>query len=399
MNKVRIILIVASFVFNVPALNGQAGFRKGYIVRHDGDTLTGLVYYGLDLHFKHGCRFKRFEIMRDTRYGTEDMSFFGFRNGRHFELKNAGKKEEFYECLIKGPLSLYCVPGKPNGKLYMEHSTVGFMQLSGDMEILREITGIQTDSIPYKPEPIITMIKRSTDLSNETFRTSNVTPGVNWFRDYSVVKPNSLWNFGLTIGYQFLNIEIPGSSLTRFFDEADYNSSFRPGVGIYINRRLSKKSDLASVQLAFLYLEDRYYGYAEYSSISECRDYMTIDFKTIHIPLDIRFRLGKKNFHPYVKAGIYGSVLLNSSYFRFAERQFGSEIFTERYTDYHLENDWGLQAGVGLEIPLGHTRNISFEAGYMRGVQLLIYSENFYSESVDSKVLSKGFNFMFGINL
>ena len=395
----RIIWLTFVFLTGSLVLNGQAGFRKGYIIKNNGDTLNGLVYYGLDIRFKRSCSFKRFEIMRETTYGPDELIAFGFRNGRYYESKTYENRKIFFECLVKGPVSLYCVPGRSKSCLYIDHASTGFMKLTKDMRILKEITGISTDSIHFDAKSITALIRETADTSPMQVKAYNQSPGVNWLTDYSVTKTNSIWRIGFTGGYQFLKIDIPGGSLTRFFDEASYNSTYRPAAGVFISRKLSKKSDLVSVDLSVLYLEDKYYGYAEYTTASECRDYISLEFSAVQVPLSIKFMFGRQKCHPFVKAGAYGSFLFSSSYSRFAERQFGSEIFTERYSDYHLKSDWGIQAGIGLEIPLGHARSISFETGYMHGSQLLIYSVSYYTESVDSKVLSKGFNLMLSINL
>ncbi len=307
----------------------QVGFRQGYVVKNNGDTLTGLLFYGTNGRFAKACRFKRFEIIREVTYRPDDLLAFGFRNGRHFESKFDGKRQAFAECVVKA---------------------------------------------------------------------SDQTPRVHFLTDYSFIRTQSVWQFGFTGGYQFLKIEIPGRIHTRFFDEAHYNSSFRPTTGIFVNRKLSKKSDNASIELSLLYYSDQYYGYAEYKTVSDCRDYISLEFSGFQVPLSLKYTFSGRIFRPYVKSGIYGTILMARSYGRISERQFGPEIFTERYSDYRLNNDRGFHAGAGIEIQLGHARKLYLETLYMRGYQLLIYSEN-YGEPLDSKVNSKGFSVMLSVNL
>jgi hypothetical protein len=307
----------------------QVGFRQGYIVKNNGDTLTGLVFYGTNGRFTKACRFKRFEIIREVTYKPDQLLAFGFKNGRHFETRLEGKRQVFFENTVKA---------------------------------------------------------------------SSQTPAVHYLSDYSFTGTQSLWQFGFTGGYQFLTIEIPGRTNTRFFDEAHYNSSFRPLAGMFVNRKLSKKTDNFSIDLSFLFYADQYYGYAEYRTASACRDYISIDFSGFQVPLSLKYRFGGRKLRPYTKAGVYGTLLIDKSYVRIAERQFGPEIFTERYSDYRIHNDRGFQFGAGLEIPLGHARKISLEIQYLRGYQLLVFSEN-YSEPLDSKVNSKTFSVMLSINL
>lgn len=399
------------------AASAQIGFRAGYVIKNNGDTLTGLVFYGIESSFNKGCRFKRFEIVREVKYGPNDLLAFGFRNGRHFESKNTGDRKQFYECLIKGLLSLYCVPGKTNGQLFVDHAATGFIKLnkginqSADGENFRNHqdfllhllskSGYYTDSVPspdYNAVSVAALIRASAGNSRIPSKAFNHTPGISFLKDYSITRTKPLWKTGVAWGYQFLKISIPGTSITRYFSEASYNPSYRPVAGVFVNRRLSKKSDLLSIDLAVFYQSEKYYGYAEYKTVSDCRDEIFLEFSAIQIPLSLKLMLKRQHVRPFIKAGTYGSFLIRSSYSRFAERQFGTEIFTDRYTDFKIKNDRGFHGGIGIEIPVGHIRKISIEAMYMQGSQFLIYTDR-YSEPLDSKVVSYVFGLMFGVNL
>jgi hypothetical protein len=415
-NKTLGLLLV--LMFTCLFVTGQAGFRSGYIIKNNGDALTGLVFYGTDGKFRNKCRFKRFEILREAVYNPSELRAFGFRNGRCYESKKYNGKDLFYECRIKGPLSLYTSPGNPDGQLYIEHATTGFIKLNkgpnrlqhgevfhGFRELLTWLLsqsgydGKSADSVSYNAASITRLIRQSLGQPAQPVQVFNHTPGLNWFKDYSFLPGHSSWSFGLAGGIQFVKANVTGNSLTRYFNEAVYNEGNRPAVGFYINYALSKKSDLFSVDLSCLYVSQRYYGYAEYTTLSECRDELFFEYSALQIPLSLKMTLGNNRIRPFIKAGIYGSFLLSSNYIRYAERQFGSEIYTDWFSDFHLTNDFGIHGGIGVEFPVGHARKISLEAGYMHGNQLLIYAEDVYSVPMDNKIKSNVIGVMISINL
>lgn len=415
-NKILGLLLV--LLFTSLFAKGQVGFRPGYVIKNNGDTLTGLVFYGTDGKFINKCRFKRFEILREFTYHPSELRAFGFRNGRCYESKKYKGKDLFYECRIKGPLSLYTSPGNPDGQLFIEHAITGFIKLNkgtnrlqqgevfhGFRELLTwllsqsDYDGKTTDSVSYNAASITRLIRQSSGQQAQPVQAFNHTPRVNWFKDYSFLPGRSRWSFGLAGGFQFVKANVTGNSLTRYFNEAVYDEDNRPAVGFYTNYALSKKSGLFSVDLSCLYISQRYYGYAEYTTLSECRDELFFEYSALQIPLSLKMTLGKNRIRPFIKAGMYGSFLFSSSYIRYAERQFGSEIYTDWFSDFQLTNDFGIQGGIGVEFPVGHARKISLEAGYMRGNQLLIYAEDFYSVPMDNKIKSNVIGVMVSINL
>jgi hypothetical protein len=415
--KKTLVLLLVSVITCLCA-KGQAGFLPGYIIKNNSDTLNGLVFFGTDGKFRNKCRFKRFEILREVIYDPSDLKAFGFRNGRYYESKSYGSKNLFFECRIKSEISLYSGHGQPNHQLYIEHAATGFIKLNRGTNRLkngavfrnfRELLtwllrqsgcyGVTADSVDYNAASISRLIRQSLSPQEQSVQVFYHAPGVNWFKDYSLLPGRSSWSFGLTGGYQFVQVNVSGNSLTRYFSEASYDDSYRPAIGFFVDYNLSKKTDLFSVDLSCLYITQRYYGYAAYTTLSECRDELFFEYSALQIPLSLKMTLGKNRIRPFIKAGVYGSFLLSSDYVRYAERQFGSEIYTDWFSDFHLKNDYGFRGGIGIGIPFGHARTLILEAAYIRGNQLLIYAEDIYSVPMDNKIKSNALGFMLSINL
>lgn len=400
---VSIVLVIFSF-----SIMAQSEFRPGFVIKNNGDTLNGLVFYGANGKFEKSCLFKRFEIAQEISYASDQIKAYGFNNGRYFESKTVGRKKTFFECLVKGEVSVYIVPGNYKGMVYLESPQTGLFKLSKGTNKLGEAgsynsyhdalawmlnkTGNQAVSLAnlkYDAKDIAAVVRESSSLSHNTSRGFYQTPSVNNLRDKSVFKQGSLLSIGLSGGYQFVSVSTPGNNYTQFFREAQFNKSYRPAIGLYINSRFSKKSNLLSVDLAMHYVTDSYYGYSEYSDgIETYRDDINIEFSEIQVPLSLHLTFGKGSIHPFIKAGGFMSFLIDQSYSRLSEGQRGESVYTEYYEDFTLDNAVGFVTGAGVEFELGKARLFSLEAGYSKGTQTLTKSNSSQATDLNTSVIS-----------
>jgi len=405
--------VIIFISMTLPAFS-QAGFRPGFIVKNNGDTLNGLVYYSVEGRFENTCRFKRFEIARDFTYTPHALKGFGFEGGRCFETKKTGNRKRFFECLLKGEISVYVKPGKVNGKIYLDSPATGFFRLSegknqpgeaGSFNSFKEIleyllrqsgTSVSLASVKYDAGQIVSAIGEGCRSMQVPPHVYCRTPRVRYLSDYSLTASSRLYKFGLNSGYQFLNIKIPGDQYSDYFSEAQYNSTYRPVTGLFINRRLSRKSGLFSVELGLNYLSDTYYGYAEYTDGAVIdRNDIYIDISSIQVPLFLKISFGKRKSHPYLKAGGYKSFLIRDSYRRLSEHQFNNEIYTEEFSDFDLEGDVGMMGGAGIEFDLGSARSLGFDALYMWGGHLMLSDRSLVEKTT---LEAGGFGIMMHIN-
>jgi hypothetical protein len=400
---VSVILVLFSF-----SLMAQSGFRPGFIIKNNGDTLNGLLFYGTNGKFEKSCLFKRFEIAQEVSYSSDQVKAYGFINGRYFESKTIGRKKTFLECLVQGDVSVYILPGKLKGTVYLQSPQTGLFKLAkgsnnlegaGNFNSFHEAlawmlnkTGNQAVSLAnlkYDAKDIAAAVRESSSLSQNVSRGFYQTPGINNLRDKSVFRQGSLLSIGLSGGYQIVTVTTPGNVHTQFFREAQFSSSYRPAFGMYINSKFSKKSNLLSVDLALHYVADSYYGYSEYSDgIETYRDDIMIDFSEIQVPLSLHFTFGKGKIHPFIKAGGYMSFLIDQSYSRLSEAQRGESIYTEYYEDFTLSHVVGFIAGAGVQFEIGKARLFSLEGGYSKGNQTLTKVNSSEASDLNTSVIS-----------
>jgi hypothetical protein len=398
-----IVLVLFSF-----SMMAQSGFRPGYIIKLNGDTLNGLVFYGSNGKFEKSCLFRRFEIAQEVSYSSSQIAAYGFRNGRYFESKSTGKKKVFLECLVKGDVSVYIVPGKYKGTVYLQSPQTGLFKLArgnnnlpgaGNFNSYKDAlawmlnkTGNQQVSLvntDYAAKDIAAVVRQSSSLSGTASKGYYPTPGVNRLRDNSVMRQGSLLSLGLTGGYQFVNVTTPGSASTPLFREAAFNKSYRPAIGVFINSKFSRKSNLLSADLGMQFVTDSYYAYSDYSNgFEKSADDINIDFSEIQVPLSLRLTFGKGSIHPYIKAGGFMSFVINQSYSRLAYKKRGESVYTDLYEDLTLSNVFGYCGGAGVEFELGMARILGLECSYSKGSQMLSKSGSNQGSDLNTSVIS-----------
>jgi hypothetical protein len=241
--------------------------------------------------------------------------------------------------------------------------------------------------------------KRKTRFSEERTGGIPVTPSVRIWKDVSVTQSAPGWRVGVVAGYQFLRIRIPAAALTRYFGEAEYDRGIRPLAGLTLSRFVSRKTKHFSADLSLLFTSGRYYGYAAYTTLAECRDEVFIRYSGLQVPLALRFNFSGKNLNPFVKTGVYATFMMDTDYMRFSERQFGSELFMDWYHDFKPKNEVGYFGSVGTDIRLGPVRYVTLEALFMLGSEPLIYQNTVYSEPLSTRVHSSVVSIMLSVNL
>lgn len=410
------IIPVIGLLFSISAF-GQAGFRPGYVIKTDRDTLNGLVYYGTDSYFRKECRFKRFDIARDVSYDPKDIIGYGFRNGRFFESKMEGKKNLFLECLLKGTISVYIYPGDLNGQIFIENQDAGLFQLTKTRNKIKDVGDLgdykavlnwlidksgksssQIIQVQFSAMAITSYLKSAGAKSGYEERGYARSESVHVLKDFSIVSPTSKMTFGLTGGYQYFIVGIPGTNLTPYFKAADFNTSYRPVAGVFLNRKFSKRSDFLSADIAAYYLQDTYYAYAEYVyNMDTYRDDILINFKALQVPITLKFMFGKGTTHPFIRLGGFKTFYLSNSYERLSEQEDDNEIYMNSHNDYTFSGEYGLTGGAGLDFRLGTTRKLSIEAMYNHCFQKITHTGA--SDIYNSDINSKGISLMARISL
>jgi hypothetical protein len=132
MNKLYYFFFLVIIIFAEADVEGQKVFRDGYIVKHTGESLNGLVEYSIKQDIPAVCTFKRFDIARKIVYLPGEIDAFGYSNGNRFESKQINNKISFYEVIVTGEIILY----RQGSKFYIDKKHAGLTELkNGPMSI------------------------------------------------------------------------------------------------------------------------------------------------------------------------------------------------------------------------------------------------------------------------
>lgn len=404
MKKVALSAVIAFLSMIVTA---QAGYRPGYVIKNNGDTLNGLVNYTIDRVFGRSCTFKRFDIARVVVYRPGTIRAYGFRHGRQFESKILDRRKVFLECLVAGEISVYVVPGRYKSPVFIDSPSTSFFELkkgTNNISGLESFTSftkvldyllsgqgsvpISEKQVDFDAAQIARMIGTTASAADTHPQVYARTPGVSLVKDYSLSAGKST-QIGLAGGYQFLTVNIPGTNYTRYFQEAEYNNSFHPMIGVYLNQRILRRTPVLSVDLAAFYFQDTYYGYSEYkNSIYTFSNDIFLDFTALQVPLALEFKTGSGKVHPFFKAGLYLSFILSSSYYRLEERLSEGNIFTNQYSDYSPGTERGWLVAAGVEWEIGTARILTIEAGYLQGTNNIYHTNPYLNSTINTGCIS-----------
>ena len=126
------ILILAYLMCHYPDASAQRDFRPGYIIKNNGDSITGFVSYGTEKSNTRQCFFKERKKVKYTAFTAGEIMRYGFIEDKLYismtlpqewagEMDEFPKEKVFLKSLVTGPLGLYRYqkifsPGRQGGQ-------------------------------------------------------------------------------------------------------------------------------------------------------------------------------------------------------------------------------------------------------------------------------------------
>jgi len=126
--KVTDIVLIALFLF-VELSNAQTGFRSGYIIKNEGDTLFGQVDFQSEGQMSRFCRFKQQDSLKVREYFPFEISGYRFTDGKYYVSKRINNKNVFLEFLIKGKVNLYFYFDENVDRYFIEKDSLNFTEI------------------------------------------------------------------------------------------------------------------------------------------------------------------------------------------------------------------------------------------------------------------------------
>lgn len=424
MKKSHLILILILAIS--PLVQSQSDWRKGYIIKHEGDTIYGLID---DRGSRSNSKQFSFKIGNDAKPNTflpKDVLGYRFIDGKFYVSKlinlNGHTEVVFLEFMLHGRVDLYHYQNE-NEYYFMEKDTV--LQELKNSEVIIPMTttdenGRQIathDRSVDRKEYIgqLSYMLRDGNMQSDIQSSSlearsllkiakkyhyKVCPDVQCVIYEKTIKPVK-WNLGFHAGISMNKLDFGGYMVTNF------------GLGTFIGGRLELENVLIWQERFSFSFDLTLQRYAEYTfSATELskttqiryqnKDYelsknpvnsllnrssldANIELYTLKAPLVVNYQFSKKKIRPYIGFGFDNMIVLHES------KEFVYPLFNDYYKKNYPTYHFGFIGKTGAKYLLRNQHFLYFELSYEYLTNLNI--NQFYRLTNNSFSLLLGYSF------
>lgn len=388
----------------------QGDFRKGYIVKNTGDTISGFIQDREGYRVYRNCPFSENGKQTMVVFEPKDINGYGFANGKVFETTKINTADEagklvFLEVKIRGQVSLY----KYEGSFFVQKNTDSLQRLSNDKS--KKLMG-EKQVMRYSNRHIALLNTLLFDCPELRERTQNVplverqiTELIEDYNTcmgskaviYNAAKSWAKFSVGITGGLHMATLEVKSYNFAVSHLCGSYEITKTPFLGVSLDILSPRLSERLSFHGDILYLNPTYrlFNVVRYPSARH-ENQISFNVQQIKIPIGFRYSFSPQNkITCYVNVG--GSSTLNIHSRSTWDKKVVSASSTEsnRYEDpmgirFH---QFGFWAGFGVMKPI-HTKLKGFvELRYERAGDFGDHAAD--ANHIKSKVTS--FQFVLGI--
>lgn len=241
--------LVLAFLLTFGSIQAQTDFKPGFIIKQNGDTLTGEIDYRGDMLMGHICTFKTNDNII-VKYSPNDITGFRFKDSKYYVAKEVGGKNVFLEFLINGQVKVYYLRDRDGDHYYIEKEGIGLSELPY-VEIVKYSEDKDKPNYSlYKSVNHIGILNiYMKDAPGFQARIANVKKPdrknlINLTKDYQniVCKDNACLIYEKKLPALQVDLDIIGS-FVYFRDPAVYNNknSFQPGILVRLGMPLTNE--------------------------------------------------------------------------------------------------------------------------------------------------------------
>lgn len=325
--KKTLLLLLFLFILVKPAFN-QKIFREGYIIKETGEHFTGLIEFSTNKRIPAVCNFKRFDIAVVISYSPQDISEFGYINGRRFKSVNFENTGKFFEVLVAGQITLF----NQGSKYFIQKNNQGFTEIKNGAQQYNEngtlydfkgpvefLTFLTEGKIPFNKDnlkleteliPIISEYNKQSGLGNLIYQRVISEKELN----IEAIKSQA---------YQ-VRIGVFGGISNYALDLKPLNSVYIPDpqlettlfAGINLEKIISRKSDRISFRGELLFLEQNFYSFTKsfQSNGQPLYDDSFFEFSGFKLPVLIQYSFTGRRIVPFLNAGPSYVIFLSKNY-------------------------------------------------------------------------------------
>ncbi|MEO7989451.1 MAG: hypothetical protein ABI663_07920 [Chryseolinea sp.] len=375
---------------------GQGDYRQGYIIKSNGDSISGYVgYRGKKSNYK-SCLFKESKKGEKIRYSPSELKAYGIIDDRRFESKrveiDSGRAEmRFIEIIIKGAVSLY------------SYKNIYFIEKDSLVKLPKsKSVTVQTAQGPYKKED-----KRFVGILNYMLSDCNVMgPDVKYqeryltgiIYHYNQCKGHSGIDFKGKKPWAKVNFQIFASeSISKLYvdgyNKNTFNTSYSPTGGIGLDFSLPRSSDKIFFSIEGWYVKNMFQGYVETIEPSRTiRTDLFLKAPSYKFSMGIKYNFLHPNLTPYLKGGFVQYVPLDPTWSSVKESEDVNGVVYTESSSRMLQK----------KLPMGFWLGVGYSKQIINGlngfIELRIDKNNGYTGSdVQASSSSTNINLIIGL--
>jgi hypothetical protein len=367
----------------------QSDFRRGYVIKTEGDTLFGLIDYRESAKANEVCTFKLSD-QNETTYSPNTIAGYGFIDGNFFEsrkliAKGTSEDKIFIEVLIRGQVSLY----KYQKTFWVQKADVFKPLLNEKKQIFFEGRNVLKETNEHIATLNIMLhdcasIRKSIDkveLREKSLTTLieryNLCTGATMIV-YKTKKPWVKPSIGLAAGVTTTDMQL--SSFTPQYSTltGSFGRSTSSMFGVSFDLLFPRLSERISFAGNLLYLPaKKFYRYTmlEYGIVE--RNYIEVEMQRLEIPVAIRYTFPERTFTPYLNLGVCSTVQLGRSVIWTREVESTNVVRTYNNEITNVKNyQVGIWGGAGIVKSISDKLAATLELRYEPAGGILPASED-----------------------
>jgi hypothetical protein len=387
-------VLIISFHFDAIS---QSDYRQGYIIKNNGDSLSGLVRYYPDKKSATQCDFKQTMKNKATTFLPTDLKSYGFIYDKSYESVNLKtdtikQRQVFVKVLVKGPLALY------------KYQKMFLLKIFGH-------EGYVTLPIPVnktvdtKEGKMIQNDRRYIDILNTYLEGAQLSANRAGYNEDDLT--NLINKYNVSKGYPEhhnpapvlkFNYEIFGgySNSKMKMELRNEQVSFSPSVTVIGGLGLDVSSprifDKIYLSIQGWYVSAVHQAYTESMFVLDLvHEDIILDIDYLKFPVGIRYNFAGPNNTPYVKVGFVPTFVLSSELKTINELEYSGVITAQdEYRNYDVKNSQGLWMAIGYNKVLAKNLKLFVE---LRGER----TNGFIGSPIQSRSLAVNYNILLGL--
>jgi opacity protein-like surface antigen len=383
---------------SIARAQAQGGYKPGYVVRPAGDTLRGYLLPRGSLRNSQQCRFRPAPDAPVVEYAPADLRAYAFVAGPRYEAQlvpptrtidtvpgqEGTAQVYFLEVLESGRASLYTRRDGNDVTYYylrMANAPAGTVQELENRVIARAAyVGDRSETKPLYRNTLSAAFRDCLViqplLPQLPFTAGSLTDAV---RRYNAclapaTAPPAATPPAATHRIRFSGGLVGGVTNTEMRFQGDatlkngtFKNSASPTGGVFLAALLSPLNDRFQLRLELLYEQLKYsssYVARGYSTV-DLTEQASFDWRSLHVPLQLRYHLRTVGVRPFITGGVSSSYLLSSVRELRSEYPAGGRQVVNNgvaVPDRSINKyEFGLLAGAGLAVPVMRNHSVSLE--------------------------------------